>query len=157
MTASSWHSATPVDQSITQPSSKKLPIAEDDNLQRNSLLDHMQRTKDFGMSSNKWDVLNFTPPLKAQGSMIKIGWEDYKSYNWWTILRKHHFTDPTGLMCSWTHRNCNNCTSSNQTTISAWRWGTRHQVLRLGKKNYSQIMEERKSHLFSIERSSWPT
>jgi len=57
------------EQFFAQSMSEKLHFAVDGNQHRASQLDNMQRVKDFGTLSPKWDV--FKPSLRAQGPMQK--------------------------------------------------------------------------------------
>lgn len=47
---------TTPNQCLNQPSSEKLPSAVDGNSYRDPQLDSVERERDFGISSPKWDV-----------------------------------------------------------------------------------------------------
>ena len=50
-----------VDQCFAQPSAEKLPPALNENKHRDLQMDHVQRVRDLGLLSSKWNISLLTP------------------------------------------------------------------------------------------------
>lgn len=83
-------------QCLNQPSSEKLPSAVDGNSYRDPQLDSVERERDFGISSPKWDVfITFLPQRSAD--CVEDEARTCRSERGGLTPRKHSPPDPTGL------------------------------------------------------------
>jgi hypothetical protein len=65
-------------QCLALPSLEKLPPAADGNKCRDPQTDNVQRVRDLGTFRLKRDVSTIIPPFRAQGTLLKMRWEDLR-------------------------------------------------------------------------------